>query len=199
MEILWNIPKKKVIEITDDDRIEIESLAIRQDEIAEFANSYTSEFERLMHLLNKHSQAGPFNVTADGKRRVVFKENQKAVFPVPPFEKRPNNIKQCIKLFTSREKTVKRRLGKRNEEIRKRIDFPNGGSITTTTGRDPEDGSTFTKTIRAPDDNFVIERRFQRDAFEFGLFSGLTMQDMIDRMEGAYTIAEKSFTVPISE
>ena len=102
-------------------------------------------------------------------------------------------------MFTSREKTVKRRLGKRNEEIRKRIDFINGGSITTTTGRDPEDGSTFTKTIRAPDDNFVIERRFQRDAFEFGLFSGLTMQDMIDRMEGAYTIAEKSFTVPISE
>ena len=193
-------PKKKVIEITDDDRLEIESLAILQDEIAEFANSYTSEFERLMHLLKKHRQASPFNITADGKRKVVFKEDQKAVFPVPPFEKRPINIKQCIKLFTSREKTVKRRLGKRNEEIRKRIDFINGGSITKTTGRDPEDGSTFTKTIRAPASVETLERRFQRNAFELpGIFSGLSMEDMIDRMERAYTIAEKSFTVPLSE
>jgi len=193
-------PKKKVIEITDDDRIEIESLKILQDEVAEFANSYTAEFERLMHLLNKHSQAGPFNVTADGKRRVVFKENQKARIPVPPFQSKGDNynIKQFIKLFTGRERTVKRRLGRINEEIRERIDFINGGSITTFTGRDPEDGSTFTKTIRAPASAETLERRFQRDAFDLpGIFSGLSMQDLIGRMEEAYTIAEKSFTVPI--
>ena len=192
-------PKKKVIEITDDDRIEIESLKILQDEVAEFANSYTSEFERLMHLLNKHSQAGPFNVTADGKRRVVFKENQKARIPVPPFQSKGDhyNIKQFIKLFAGRERAVKRRLGSINENIRERIDFINGGSVTTITGRD-SDGFTFTETISAPPDNFVIERRFQRQAFDLpGIFSGLSMEDMIGRMEEAYTIAEKSFTVPI--
>ena len=194
-------PKKKVIEITEDDKFEIETLRQIQDDVAEFANNYTAEFERLMHLLNKHSQASPFNITADGKRRVVFKENQKARIPVPPFQSKGDNynIKQFIKLFTGREREVKRRLAKTNEEIRERIDFINGGSVTTTTGRDP-DGSTFTKTIRAPSSAEAIERRFYRYSFDQpGIFSGLSGEDMIGRMEETYTIAEKSFTIPISE
>ena len=102
-------------------------------------------------------------------------------------------------MFTGREREVKRRLAKTNEEIRERIDFINGGSVTTTTGRDP-DGSTFTKTIRAPSSAEAIERRFYRYSFDQpGIFSGLSGEDMIGRMEETYTIAEKSFTIPISE
>ena len=179
-------PKTKIIKITDADKIEIENLKSLQYDVINFSNNYTTSLQRLMHLLNKHTKNVPENITADGKRQVVFKANQKAAVPYAPFESRGAvyNLKQFIKLYTNLEKRVNRRIDETNEEISKRIIFIVGGGVTT----------------KAPANVDVIRRRFiNYSQGAPGPFTGLNGEEVIVSMDEAYTVAEKSFTVELDE
>ena len=133
-------PKEPVIapaDLSSDEEIEIISLKNLQDDISDFENQLVSEFKRLRHLCIKYRRKFPDNITADGKRKIVFLKGGKRASPpgraelraraqddiaegagVPQRRVRRSNIKGFLR-FYEMHVSIKRKDFK---ELNKRID-----------------------------------------------------------------------------
>ena len=180
-------PKEPVIKLTGEEAVEIESLKVLQDEVAEFENELIGEYERLSHLLLKHKQKSPFNITADGERQIVF--NKKTKLAPAGFAGRsgaPRDIKEFYKFYQKQVTKAKRTIKRINDNITKRIDFILGGSKTTKIV--PIDGGTETRIIRAPETEGTTNDKFN----EFKEGDG---NELIESMDTSYEEAEKTFSI----
>ena len=136
-------PKEPVIKVdrsrdlTADEEVEIRNLKNLQDELSDFENQLISEFKRLRHLCIKYRKKFPDNITADGKRKIVFLKGGKRASPpgraelraraqddiaegagVPQRRVRRSNIKGFLR-FYEMHVSIKRKDFK---ELNKRID-----------------------------------------------------------------------------
>ena len=219
-------PKEPVIKptkLTDDEEIEIISLKNLQDELSDFENQLISEFKRLRHLLIKYRKKFPDNITADGKRKIVFLKGGKRAVPPGRAEltrvgrqvPRASNVRAFLKFYELQIR-IKRKDFK---ELNKRIDRRRNDILVVRTQTGMDDSSdvdrlALTRSERAEQDspyNRVLKRRGTLPAEELeDIFNEivegprrvrtiLTGNELIDFMEQAYPIAEETFSVPISQ
>ena len=218
-------PKEPVIKptkLTDDEEIEIISLKNLQDELSDFENQLISEFKRLRHLLIKYRKKFPDNITADGKRKIVFLKGGKRAAPPGRAELRragarvrTTHVRGFLR-FYEMHVSIKRKDFK---ELNKRIDRRRNDILVVRTQTGMDDSSdvdrlALTRSERAEQDspyNRVLKRRGTLPAEELeDIFNEivegprrvrtiLTGNELIDFMEQAYPIAEETFSVPISQ
>ena len=221
-------PKEPVIkarDLTDDEEIEIISLKNLQDELSDFENQLISEFKRLRHLLIKYRKKFPDNITADGKRKIVFLRGGKRAVPPGRAElarserarSRASNVRAFLKFYEIQIR-IKRKDFK---ELNKRIDRRRNDILVVRAQLGQfEDNSdvdriALTRSERAEvaqgqlQPSRVLKRRGTQPAEDLeNIFSEIvegprriasvpTGNELIDFMDAAYPIAEKTFSVPI--
>ena len=181
-------PVSPVIILTGEAAVEIESLKVFQDEVAEFENELIGEYERLSHLLLKYKQKSPHNLTADAKRQIVFDKKTKlapARFLGSSLGGK-KDINQFYKFYQTQITRAKLKIEDINDQITKRIDFIQGGSLTSITTE--INGETIIRTIKAADNKQSINERFVAYKKNDG-------DELIKSMDTAYEEAEKTFSI----
>ena len=194
-------PKSPAIELTSDAAVEIESLYGLQDDIADFENNLVGEFQRLSDLLLKYKKESPFNLI-EGNREIVSYPVSAAVLAPPKLSgiSRPpgqKNIEDLYTYYLSAMKFANDKINETNNDIQKRLDFLQGGSITTKIV--PIDGGTESRIIRAPDDQQKLEDRFfeyKETSNQRGDQAAMGGDILIESMDAVYTEAEKTFSIP---
>jgi hypothetical protein len=182
-------PKTPAIKLTGEAAVEMESLKVLQDEVAEFENELIGEYERLSHLLLKYKQKSPHNLTADAKRQIVFDKKTKlapARFLGSSLGGK-KDINQFYKFYQTQITRAKLKIEDINDQITKRIDFIQGGLLTSITTE--IDGETIIRRIIAADKEQSINDRFVAYKKNDG-------DELIKSMDIAYEEAEKTFSIP---
>ena len=177
-------PKEPVItpvDLSSDEEIEIISLKALQDDISDFENELVSEFKRLRHLCIKYRRKFPDNITADGKRKIINDKKKKAE---PPGRATPRAF--TVKGFERYYRGQVGRLRTRFKELNRRIDLRRDTILTGKTT------TVISQNVGKLEDLFIELKEGPRRARsnQFG-------EELIENMDAAYTIAEKTFSVPI--
>ena len=223
-------PKEPVIKVdrsrdlTADEEVEIRNLKNLQDELSDFENQLISEFKRLRHLLIKYRKKFPDNITADGKRKIVFLKGGKRAVPpgadsltaVGRQTPRASKIKGFLR-FYERQVSIKRKDFK---ELNKRIDRRRNDILVVRSQTGLDDSSdvdriALTRSERAEvaqgqlQPSRVLKRRGTQPAEDLeNIFSEIvegprrietvaTGNELLDFMDEAYPVAEETFSVPI--
>ena len=184
-------PVIKPVDLSSDEEIEIISLKALQDDISDFENELVSEFKRLRHLCIKYRRKFPDNITADGKRKIINDKKKKAE---PPGRATPRAL--TVRGFERYYRGQVGRLRTRFKELNRRIDLRRDliltGKTTEKALREGRSGvgTTDAQNVGILEDIFIeLKEGPRRGPHQFG-------EELIENMDAAYTIAEKTFSVP---
>ena len=174
-------PVIKPVDLSSDEEIEIISLKNLQDDVSEFENELVSEFKRLRHLCIKYRRKFPDNITADGKRKIINDKKKKAV---PPG--RATGRALTVKGFERYYRQQVSRLRTRFKELNRKIDLRRDTILTGKTA------TVVAQNVEKLEDEFIQLKEGPRRgrSNQFG-------EELIENMDAAYPIAEKTFSVPI--
>ena len=185
-------PVIKPVDLSSDEEVEIISLKNLQDDVSDFENNLVSEFKRLRHLCIKYRKKSPYNIIADGKRKIINDKKKKAV---PPGRTAGRGF--TVKGFERYYRQQISRLRTRFKELNRKIDFRRDLILTgKTTERAQREGRSTAGTVGAQnvgklEDEFTeIKEGPRKGQGQFG-------EELIKNMDEAYTIAEETFSVPI--
>jgi len=187
--------KVPAITLTGDAAVEVESLKVLQDEVAEFENELQGAYEKISHLLLKYQQKSPFNRISDGKRKIVLDRKTKLAIPLlTGFRER--NVKNFLIFY--------RGACRRRQNELQEINFTIGENIKKiAVGNDLE---FFRRTSRGGFIEVLTGGAEKLETkLEFVKSGKITYNpsadggggdELIESMEIAYEQAEETFSVP---
>jgi len=185
-------PVIKPVDLTADEQAEIEALRVLQDDISDLENEMMSEFERLSHLLLKYTKKFPQNITADGKRKVIL-DRKKRASPPGRTAPRPLTIKGFHEYYRGQVNAKKKSFKELNIRIDRRRDLILTGKSTE---RALREGTSLVRTTSAQNVK-TLEDIFERIKNERPINTVLTLLELIDFLDDAYVLAEKTYTVAL--
>jgi len=185
-------PVIKPVDLTADEQAEIEALLFLQEGITDLENEMMSEFERLSHLLLKYTKKFPQNITADGKRKVIL-DRKKRASPPGRTAPRPLTIKGFHGFYRGQVNVKKKRFKELNSRIDRRRDLILTGKSTE---RALREGTSLERTTLAQNVK-TLEDIFERIKNERPINTVLTLLELIDFLDDAYVLAEKTYTVAV--
>ena len=185
-------PVIKPVDLTADEQAEIEALLFLQEGITDLENEMMSEFERLSHLLLKYTKKFPQNITADGKRKVIL-DRKKRASPPGRTAPRPLTIKGFHGYYRGQVNVKKKSFKSLNLRIDRRRDLILTGKSTE---RALREGTSLERTTLAQNVK-TLEDIFERIKNERPINTVLTLLELIDFLDDAYVLAEKTYTVAV--
>ena len=185
-------PVIKPVDLTADEQAEIEALLFLQEGITDLENEMMSEFERLSHLLLKYTKKFPQNITADGKRKVIL-DRKKRASPPGRTAPRPLTIKGFHGFYRGQVNVKKKSFKSLNLRIDRRRDLILTGKSTE---RALREGTSLVRTTSAQNVK-TLEDIFERIKNERPINTVLTLLELIDFLDDAYVLAEKTYTVAV--